>query len=191
MPLASKCRAHILVIRRSVSSSVTHNTSSSTHARAFSPNSEPSIQRKKYSPRGGRNLSERYHRLERSLQRKEARRKELYELERHQAIPLVHEVPPGSTLSTITSVPPTQVVPIAERTRASGNNPGVQTFRGLLIPRKPDPPADDGEYSMLIVFPLKTDTHRHRVLHVRLCHMRIRSLRRKPLCIRGIYCCPP
>ncbi|TFK21899.1 hypothetical protein FA15DRAFT_681917 [Coprinopsis marcescibilis] len=67
--------------------------------------------------RGGQNLSQRYRRLERSLRGKEARIHEVDTLERG-----THSV---ETISRQPGVP------------------AVQTFRGLTVPRKPDPPADD------------------------------------------------
>ncbi|TFK49477.1 hypothetical protein OE88DRAFT_1633191 [Heliocybe sulcata] len=80
------------------------------------------IEQWKRPNRGGQNLSDRYRRLERSLRGKAALSEFIEDL-------------PGDT--TVTSPPDREVHPVH---RAPGT---VKTFRGLVIPEEPKPPADD------------------------------------------------
>jgi len=91
--------------------------------------------------RGGHNLSDRYHRLERSLRAKEAQRKEVQELEQTALSGGVQAASLVQTPSSVDGNPEGTTPP-------SGANAGspttTRTFRGFAIPQKPDPPADDG-----------------------------------------------
>ena len=81
--------------------------------------------------RGGQNLSNRYARLELSLRGKTALGTQKEELEKNATAG-----PPRSTLGTAS---------------------GAQTFRGIVIPRKPREPASDGECDSFLVLRRQSD----------------------------------
>lgn len=84
----------------------------------------------------GRNLGQRYHQKEQPLKGKETRFHEVQDLEKSaeapQAASLVPDQPTLSGESSVASYP-----------EVGSSKPGVKTFRGLIIPQKPEPPADD------------------------------------------------
>ncbi|KAH6908743.1 hypothetical protein BKA70DRAFT_1371925 [Coprinopsis sp. MPI-PUGE-AT-0042] len=105
--------------------------------------------RRSFPFRGGQNLSDRYRRLQTSLRGKESRTREVEFLES------VVEGSREDATTALDSLPlraeETQAVPTAdgqtiESSTAVGSGKGkdeAQRFKGLVIPRKPDPPADD------------------------------------------------
>ncbi|EAU81387.2 hypothetical protein CC1G_05217 [Coprinopsis cinerea okayama7 len=127
----------------------------------MSKSQNPTLQRRRSIGRGGQNLSERYKRLERSRRGKKARTREVVELESSalgvQAAPLTattattttpSESPgtagaPGVVGSTSSAASTSTVTATSTSTGSATSKPGVETFKGLVIPRKPEPPADD------------------------------------------------
>ena len=78
----------------------------------------------KYPRRGGKNLSERFLKLDRALKAREAQTQDIYHISQPQ-------------LSVSQSVP-----------NRSGKT--VKTFQGFVIPEQPKPPEADGKQSVLL-----------------------------------------
>ncbi|KDQ60398.1 hypothetical protein JAAARDRAFT_191782 [Jaapia argillacea MUCL 33604] len=80
------------------------------------------IERRKHPGRGGQNLTERYHRLEKSLREKAALTQQ------------IREIPVEGTVVT-------SPTPSAPSVVLRGKQP--KTFRGFVVPEEPRPPSDD------------------------------------------------
>lgn len=114
----------------------------------------------KHPSRGGQDLSRRYERLERSLRGKNVYGREIEDFQRSGQV-----TDPAPYTSQ-------------EKTQQATSSTGRSTrriFRGFVVPEAPKPPADDGARSTVYgsTFPLNSCV---RMLHVRLCDMRLRSL---------------
>ena len=128
-------------------------------AMARSPRRLPTHSRRAPTQRGGRNLGLRYQKLEssvRSTTRKVALLEEMTDssrlVEQHNSL-------------LVTSGPQ---VPYGK----------VEMFHGLVVPQEPKPPESDGEF-FTVSFSLNLNLKGlvSRMLHVRMCHLRLRSLR--------------
>lgn len=99
------------------------------------------IERMKHPTRGGQNLSERYHRLERSLRGKEALSSRL----------------DGLSSSTLKLAPETSLsspnLKTNEQQELMGreSDDGTNFFRGFRVPQEPKAPEADGGYSFLVL----------------------------------------
>ena len=138
-----------------------------THSRRTSTSSTQS--RLKPTQRGGRNLSLRYQQLEspvRSIARKVAF------LERADSSRLFKQRVP---------------LPVASKSQLSCEK--VEIFHGLVVPQEPKPPEPDGE-SPMVTFGLNMVLKClvTRMLYVRMCHLRLRSLRGLSFDIRRVTC---
>jgi hypothetical protein len=107
--------------------------------------------------RSGQNLSERYKRLENAVRGREALTR---------------------SLEVLSKTTPTQGRPAST---------AIPTFHGFRVPQEPNPPADDGILLFFVLLSSKKVTRLVRMLHVRLCHLRIRPLRRISCSLPG--CC--
>lgn len=118
--------------------------------------------------RGGQNLTDRYKRLENSLRGKEAISAELSDLTHNNL-----STSSGANIS-------------------ASRRPG-RMFRGFEIPEEPKPPADDGKYATYtkIWSTLLNKNYSLRMLHVRLCCLCIRPLRRIHGSLQGSRGQPP
>jgi len=127
-----------------------------THSRRASTSSTQS--RPKPTQRGGRNLSLRYQQLE-SPVRSTARRVALL------------EITDSSRL-----VKQRVYLPVANESQVLYEK--VEIFHGLVVPQEPKPPEPDGEFPM-VSFGLNLVLKGlvPRMLYVRMCHLRLRSLR--------------
>jgi len=103
------------------------------------------IERIKRPQRGGQNLSQRANRLEKSLRAREAR----------SSFPEM----PVNTESGSGSVP---------LSRAP-----VEMFHGLVVPRKPKEPGDEGNVTSTTRSFIRADENECRMLYVRMCNMRL------------------
>lgn len=152
-----------LATTSTLASSLRQAASTSHHVRytSTSERSLPStsIAHHKHSFRGGQNLSDRYKRLEKSLRGK---------MDRTEAMAHEHEQAHSDDLTSPTPV----------QGAALGN-----TFRGFVIPKEPRPPESDGacvqdyQHHILIDIPTILCVSNCRMLHVWLCHMRLRPVR--------------
>ena len=109
--------------------------------------------------RGGRNLGLRYQQLESSV-RSTARK-----------VALLEEMTDTSRL-----VEQYNSLPVSRVSRASREE--AEMFHGLVVPQEPKPPESDGEFftpSSILSLILKGLVFR--VLYVRMCRLRIRSIR--------------
>ena len=113
--------------------------------------------RSKPTPRTGRNLGLRYHQLE-SFVRSTIQKVALLE----EATDAARSVEQHNSLS------------VSNESRAPRE--GVEMFHGLVVPQEPKPPESDGEFfahSFILI--LKGLVFR--MLHVRMCNLRLRCLR--------------
>jgi len=126
------------------------------HSRRTSTSSTQS--RSRPTQRGGRNLGLRYRQLESSVRttaRKAALLEEMTNISR--------------------SVEQHNALPVSSESQVSREE--LETFHGLVVPQEPKPPESDGEFftpsptlnSILNGLVI-------RVLHVRMCRLRLRSL---------------
>lgn len=108
------------------------------------PTNQQPLKPSRRPARGGQNLSERYKRLENAVRGREALTRSLEDLS--------NEAVQGRTIPTVSSI----AIPI---------------FHGFQVPQKPKPPADDGMLFHSVSKISLTETLR--MLHVRLCRLRI------------------
>jgi hypothetical protein len=64
----------------------------------------------------------------------------------------------------------------------------LEMFHGLAIPKEPKPPEPDGEFFRYFILSLMLRGLVIRMLHVRMCGLCLRSLRRLILDIQSVAC---
>ena len=126
--------------------------------------------RSKPTPRIGRNLGLRYHQLESSVR------------STIQKVALLEEA-----TDTARSVEQHNSLSVSNESRAPRE--GVEMFHGLVVPQEPKPPESDGEFfahSFILILILKRLVFR--MLHVRMCNLRLRCLRGLSLDVQSVAC---
>lgn len=130
---------------------IPHANPTTENERVRDLRTDPAAVRKKMAQRGGQNLSARYQRLQTSLRGKEARAKEVNLLEkvvegtREDAATALGLLPIKGE-ETQPKFPTSDSTTASSKVEANGAvkaHEGAHLFKGLVIPRKPDPPADD------------------------------------------------
>ena len=126
--------------------------------------------RSKPTPRAGRNLGLRYHQLESSVR------------STIQKVALLEEA-----TDTARSVEQYNSLSVSNESRAPRE--GMEMFHGLVVPQEPKPPESDGEFfahSFILILILKRLVFR--MLHVRMCNLRLRCLRGLSLDVQSVAC---
>lgn len=125
------------------------------------PTSQKPLKPPRKPARSGQNLSERYKRLENAVRGREALTR---------------------SLEVLSKATPAQGRPVL-----TASSTVIPTFHGFQVPQEPKPPTDDGILLFFVLSSSKNVTRLVRMLHVRLCYLRIRPLRRISCSLPG--CC--